>query len=127
MTCCLFLIDAEAKTGVRMGEKGCKIVRAYGRDTRSHSNGTPLLRLACNKILAIVKAFFVVRKGCTSCTFNGTQPADKKRLDYIITRQPRQKLVRSVTQHMQPRTDSDHSIVCATVRLPGRFDRNRKQ
>ena len=52
-----------------------------------------------------------------------------KRIDYIITRQLHRKLVRNVTVHMQPRADSDHNnnIVCARVRLPGRFSRNRKQ
>ena len=41
------LIDANARTGVRMGEEDCKVIRAYGRDTRvSDSNGTSLLRFA---------------------------------------------------------------------------------
>ena len=71
--------------------------------------------------------FFSVPKGCTSRTFNGTRPADRKRIDYIITRQPHRKLVRNVTVHLQPYADSDHNIVCARVRLPGRFARNRKQ
>ena len=32
---CLFvLIDANARTGVRMGEEDCKVIGAYGRDTR---------------------------------------------------------------------------------------------
>ena len=40
------LIDANARTGVRMGEEDCKVIGAYGRDTRvSDSNGTSLLRL----------------------------------------------------------------------------------
>ena len=35
------LIDANARTGVRMGEEDCKVIGAYGRDTRvSDSNGT---------------------------------------------------------------------------------------
>ena len=63
----------------------------------------------------------------SSRTFNGTRPADRKRLDYIIMRQSHRKLVRNVTVHLQPRTDSDHNIVSTTVRLPGRFARNRKQ
>ena len=38
------LIDSNARTGVRMGEKGCKVVGAYGRNTQvSDSNGTSLL------------------------------------------------------------------------------------
>ena len=57
----------------------------------------------------------------------GTRPADRKRIDYIITRQSHRKLVRNVTVHLQPYADSDHDIMCARVRLPGRFARNRKQ
>ena len=124
----LVLIDANARTGVRMGEEGCKVIGAYGRDTRvSDSDGTSLLRFAGDNKLALVNMFFSVPKGCTSRTFNGTRPADRKRIDYIITRQPHRKLVRNVTVHLQPRADSDHHIVCARVRLLGRFARNRKQ
>ena len=123
------LIDANARTGVRMGEEDCKVIGAYGRDTRvSDSNGTSLLRFAGDNKLALVNTFFSVPKGCTSRTYNGTRPADRKRIDYIITRQShRRKLVRNVTVHLQPYADSDHNIVCARVRLPGRFARNRKQ
>ena len=40
------LIDANARTGVRMGEEDCKVIGAYGRDTRvSDSNGTSLRAL----------------------------------------------------------------------------------
>ena len=100
----------------------------YGRDTRvSDSNGTSLLRFAGDNKLALVNTFFSVPKGCTSRTFNVTRPADRKRIDYIITRQPHRKLVRNVTVHLQPYADSDHNIVCARVRLPRRFVRNRKQ
>ena len=122
------LIDANARTGVRMGEEDCKVIGAYSRDTRvSDSNGTSLLRFAGDNKLALVNTFFSVPKGCTSRTFNGTRPADRKRIDYIITRQSHRKLVRNVTVHLQPRADSDHNIVCARVRLPGRFARNRKE
>ena len=108
-------------------EKDCKVIGAYGRDTRvSDSNGTSLLRFAGDNKLALVNKFFSVLKGGTSRTFNGIQPADRKRIDYI-TRQSHRKLVRNVTVHLQPRADSDHNIVCARVRLPGRFARNRKQ
>ena len=122
------LIDANARTGVRMGEKDCKVIGAYGRDTRvSDSNGTSLLRFAGDNKLALVNTFFSVPKGCTSRTFNGTRAADRKRIDYIITRQSHRKLVRNVTIRLQPHADSDHNIVCARVRIPGRFARNRKQ
>ena len=122
------LIDANARTGVRMGETDCKVIGAYGRDTRvSDSNGTSLLRFAGDNKLALVNTFFSVPKACTSRTFNGTRPADRIRIDYVITRQSHRKLVRNVTVHLQPYADSDHNIVCARVRLPGRFARNRKQ
>ena len=122
------LINANARTGVRMGEEDCKVIGAYGRDTRvSDSNGTSLLRFAGDNKLALVNTFFSVPKGCTSRTFNGTRPTDRKRIDYIITRQSHRKLVRNVTVYLQPYADSDHNIVCARVRLPGRFARNRKQ
>ena len=122
------LIDDNARTGIRMGEEDCKVIGAYGRDTRvSDSNGTSLLRFAGDNKLALVNTFFSAPKGCTSRTFNGTRPADRKRIDYIITRQSYHKLVRNVTVHLQPYADSDHNIVWAKVRLPGRFARNRKQ
>ena len=124
----LVLIDANARNGVRMAEEGCKVMRAYGRDTQvSDSNGTSLLRFASDNKLALANTFFSVPKGCTSRTFNGTPPADRKRIDYILTRQSHLKLVRKVTVHLQPHADSDHNIVCARVRIPGRFARNRKQ
>ena len=122
------LIDANARTGVRMGEEDCKVIGAYGRDTRvSDSTGTSLLRFAGDNKLALVNTFFFVPKGCTSRTFNGTRLADTKRIDYIITRQSHRKLVRNVTVHLQPHADSYHNIVCARVRLRGRFARNQKQ
>ena len=65
------LIDANARTGVRMGEEDCKVIGAYGRDTRvSDSNRTSLLRFAGDNKLALVNTFFSVPKGCTSRTFN---------------------------------------------------------
>ena len=120
--------NINARTDVRMGEEDCKVIGAYGRDTRvSDSNGTSLLRFAGDNKLALVNTIFSVPKGCTSRTFNGTRPADRKRIDYVITRQSHRKLVRNVTVHLQPYADSDHNIVCARVRLPGRFARHRKQ
>ena len=123
------LIDANARTGARMGEeKDCKVIELYGRGTRvSDSNGTSLLPFTGDNRLALIHTFFSVPKGCTSRTFNGTRPANRKRIDYIITRQSHRTLVRNVIVHLQPRADSDHNIVCARVRLLGRFARNRKQ
>ena len=107
-TICLFLIDTNARTGVRIGEKEeCKVIGAYGRDTRvSDSNGTSLLRFAGDNKLALVNTFFSVPKGCTSRAFNSTRPTDRKRIDYIITRQPHRKFVRNTTVPLQPRPDS---------------------
>ena len=122
------LIVANARTGVRMGEKDCQVIGAYSRNTRvSDSNGTSLLRFASENKLALVSMFLSARKGCTSRTFNGTRPADRKRIDYIVTRQSHRKLVQNVIVHLQPHADSDHNIVCARVRLLVRFTRNRKQ
>ena len=71
------LIDANARTGVRMGEEeGCRVIGAYCRVTRvNDSNGTSLLRFAGDNKLAPVNTFFSVPKGCTYRTFNGTRPA----------------------------------------------------
>ena len=58
------LIDANARTGVRMEEEDCKVIGAYGIDTRvSDSNGTSLLRFAGHNTLALVNTFFSVPKG----------------------------------------------------------------
>ena len=116
------LIDANARTGVRMGEEDCKVIGAYGRDTRvCDRNRTSLLRFAGDNKLALVNTFFPVPKGCTSRTFNATRPADRKHTDHIITRQSHRKLVQNVTVHLQPHADSDYNIVCARVRFPGKF------
>ena len=93
----------------------------------SESKGTLLFQFAGENRLALGNTFFSVFKGCTSRSFNGTRPAERKRIDYIIKRQPHRKLVQNVTVHLQPRTYSEQDIVCATVRLPDRFARNRKQ
>ena len=106
------LTDANAKTGVRMGEEDCKVTGAYGRDTRvSDSNGTSLLRFAGDNKLALVNTFFPVPKGCTSRTFNGTRPADRKRIDYIITRQPHRKTACGFRlQHRVPQSPTPRQI-----------------
>ena len=97
------------------------------RTLGGESNGALLLRFGGDSKLAVVNTLFSISTGCTSRTFNGLRPADGKCIDYITTGQPRRKLVRNVTVHLQPRADSDHNIVCARVRLPGRFARNRNQ
>ena len=83
------LIDANARTGVRMGEEeDGKVIGAFGRDTRvSDSNGTSLFRFAVDNKLVLVNTYLSAPKECASRTFHGTRPADWKRIDYIITRQ----------------------------------------
>ena len=79
------LIDANARTGVGIGEEDRKVMGAYGRDIQiNDSNGTLLLWFADDNKLALVNTFFSVPKGCTSRKFNGIWPADRKRIDYII-------------------------------------------
>ena len=122
------LIDANARTGVRIGEKGFIVFGGYGRGTLvSNSNGTSLFRFSGDNMLALANTFFAVPRGFTFRALTATQPVDKKRLEYIITRQPHSKLVRYVSVHMQPRTDSDQNIVGAPVQLPGRLAHNKKQ
>ena len=101
------LIDANARTSVRMGEEDCKVIWAYGRDTRvSDSNGTSLLRFAGDNKLALVNTFFSVPKGCTSRTFNGTRPADRKRIDSTITPQACPKSLFTCSRMRIPTTTS---------------------
>ena len=80
------LIDANARTCVRIGEEDCKAIGAYEKDTRVVDiNGTSLLWFAVDNKLALVNTFFSVAKECTSRTSNGTRPTDRRRPDYIIT------------------------------------------
>ena len=57
-------IGSNTKTGVRIGEKGCKVIGAYGRDNRvSDINETSLLRFAeDDNMFALVKVLFVFPK-----------------------------------------------------------------
>ena len=99
------LMDANTRTGVRTSEEERKIVGTYGRDARANdSNGTALMQFASDNKLALVNTFFSTPKGNTSRTFNGAanRPADRKRIDYIITRQCHRRLVRDVTVNLQP-------------------------
>ena len=69
------LIDANAGTGVRIGEEDCKVIGALGRDTWvSDSNGTSLSRFAGDSKLSFVNMFFSFLKGCTSRTFKVPSP-----------------------------------------------------
>ena len=109
-----------------MDSKDRKILGAYGRDTLN-DNGELLLSFANGHDLALVNTFFSTPKGGVShtpSTFNGR---DKKRIDYILTRQRDRKLVRNVTVHPHPcfLPISDRNILSAPVRLLGHFARNR--
>ena len=122
------LMDANACTGRKekggVGSKDNKNIGGYGRDTLN-DNGELLLSFAHNHDLAIVNTFFSAPKGGVSHAFNGR---DKKRIDYILTRQRVCKLVRNVTVHPQPSflPISDHNIVSAPVKLLDHFARSRR-
>ena len=121
------LMDANARMGRRekgqVGSEDRIFLGAYGRDT-VNDNGGLLLFFANNHDLALVNTFFSTLKGGVSYAFNGR---DKKRIDYILTRQRDRKLVRNVTVHPQPSflPISDHNIVSAPVKLLNHFARNR--
>ena len=91
-----------------------------------NDNGERLLAFAADNELAIVNTHYSTRKGGVSHTFNGR---GKKRIDFILIRQRDLRLVRNVIVHQQPEflPLSDHNIVSATVRLIGRFAKNRRQ
>ena len=114
----------DGEEGGGLGSKHCGVLGAYGRDTRN-DNGERLLTFASNHDLALVNTFFSTRKYGISHTFNGM--GNKKRIDFILTRQRDRKLVRNVVTHPQPAflPISDHNAVVAHVKLLGRFARNR--
>ena len=106
-----------------------RVLGAYRRDELK-SNGNRLLAFASDSTLALTNTFFSGRKGGTSYTFNGISSRnDRKRIDHILTRQVYRSRVHGVEVHPQPpppaKTVSDHNIVCAMVRLSGRFVPNR--
>ena len=120
-------MGANARTGRRgsgkTGNEHCGVLGAYGRDTQN-DNGELLLAFASNHDLALVNTFFSTPKNGISHTFNGT--GNRKRIDYILTRQRDRKLVRNVVVHPQPSflPISDHNTVVAHVKQLGRFARN---
>ena len=130
---CLFvLIDANARTGRRVagcGDDESRVLGAYGRDARN-DNGERLLSFATNCKLALTNTFFSTRKGGISHTHNGTSPNDRKRIDYILTRQVHRPRVHDVKVIPQPpppaKADSDHNMMYIKVRLSGRFAPNRR-
>ena len=113
----LFVLkDANARTGKRMEEcDDGTVLGAYGRD-ELNNNGNRLLSLASDNKLAVTNTFFSARKGGLSHTFNRINSRnDRKRMDYILTRQANRPRVYDVEVHPQPpspaKTDSDHNIV----------------
>jgi len=126
------LMDANARTGMREGgggDSGNKVLGAYGRD-ELNENGRRLLTFAANNNLALTNTFFSTRKGGVSHTHNGIgRLNDRKRIDYILTRQAHRPRIHDVVVDPQPpppaKADSDHNIVYATVQLRGRFAPNR--
>ena len=126
---CLFvLVDANARTG--KGMEGCdddRVLGAYGRD-ELNDNGRRLLTFASDNKLAPTNTFFSTRKVGMSHTRKGINSRnDRKRIDYILTRQSHRLC--DVTVHPQPpppaKADSDHNIVCTMVCLSGRVAPNR--
>ena len=85
--------------------EGCddgRVLGAYGRD-ELNNNGKRLLSLASDNKLALTNTFFSARKGGTSHTFNGINSRnDRKRIDYILTRQAHRPRVYDVKVHPQP-------------------------
>ena len=81
------------------------------------------MSFANNHDLVLVNTFFSTPKGGASHTSNGR---DKKRIDYILTRQRDRKLVRNVTVYTQASFLSilDHNIVSAPAKLIGHFARS---
>ena len=108
------LIDANARTGKRI--EGCddgRVLGAYGRD-ELNNNGQRLLSLASDNKLALTNTFFRARK---SGLYHINSRNDRKRIDYILTRQAHRPRVYDVKVHPQPpspaKMDSDHNIVYA--------------
>ena len=115
------LIDVNVRTGKRM--VGCidgRVLGAYGRDELLN-NGKRLPSLASDNKLALTNMFCSAHKGGVSHTFNELN---------ILTRQAHRPRVYDVMVHPQPpspaKTDSDHNIVYAMVRLSGRIAPNRR-
>ena len=125
------LIDATARTRKRMEVfDDSRMLGAYKRD-ELNNNGKRLLSLASDNKLALTNTFFSVRNGRISHTFNGINNRnDRKRIDYILTRQAHRPRVYDVNVHPQPpspaKTDADHNVLYAIFRLSGRIAPNRR-
>lgn len=103
-------MDLTDRARVRKEEKDCKVLEVNGRDSRANdSNGTYLLRFAGGNRLAPLNTFF---------------PSPRKVCLFHV-RHGQRRLVRNV--HFQPSNspDTDHNVVCASVRLLRRSACNR--
>ena len=132
--CIFVLMDANARTGEKIGERteDDGVLGAYGRD-ELNDNGKRLLNFATDNKLAVTNTFFSTRKGGIPHTYNGVigdRAGDFKRIDYILTRQAHRPIVHNLEVHPQPnrpiKADSDHNMLFATVDLGGRFAHNRR-
>lgn len=82
--------------GEHCGVLSAGVLNACGRDTRN-GNGEQLLAFASKHDLALVNTLFSAPKIRTSHSFN--RPANRKRIDYILSRQIDRKLVRNAVMH----------------------------
>ena len=78
------------------GDDESRALGAYGRDVRN-DNGRRFLSFLTNCKFELTNTFFSTRKGGISFTHNGTNPIDRKRIDYILTRQAHQPSVQDAT------------------------------
>ena len=122
-------MDANARTGKRQSEcADSKVLGKYGRD-ELNDNGERLLLHAAGNKLVLLKTFFATPNRGVSYTFQSANSGKgQPRLDYILTRQVDQRLVRNITVRRTPRErhKSDQNLVIASIRLFGRFAPNRR-
>ena len=106
-----------------------EVLRAYRRDVKN-KNDERLLSFAAGCKLALTNTFFSPRKGGISHTHTSARQNDRKRIEYILTRQVRRPSVHYVEVHSQPpsrdKPDSGHNTMYVTVDLGGRCAPNRQ-
>ena len=125
------LTAANARTGKRGeggGETGSNVLGTYGRDVLNE-NGKLLLGFAEDNTLALLNTFFSTpKRGVPSMFHSANRGKGQAHLDYILTNQVDRRLVRCVSVQPPPleSLESDHNLVSATVRIPGRSAPNRR-
>ena len=92
-----------------------------------NDNGKRLLKFTSDKKLDLTNTLFSTCEGGVLHLFNGTSSRnDRKRIDYILTRQTHQPRVYDVKVHLHrpppAKARSDHNILYA-MRLSGRIAR----